>query len=141
MNSIPPIVKASKFVHVANTRRSHLNPHHPSSMPFLNVMNALVATEGGHHTSQWLFLAIASIVITGSPKSLSKQIPWSANTLPLTSKRYKSLLHGVEKGFVWAGDWVMASFSMDVFGGTKKAVAHSWCHRFEMIHISAARLR
>ena len=37
------------------------------------------------------------------------------------------------------GDWVTASFSMDVLGGTKKAVAHFWCQLCEMIQISAAR--
>jgi hypothetical protein len=36
----------------------------------LKVVDALAVAEGGHHTSQWPFLAIASIVIVGSQKSL-----------------------------------------------------------------------
>jgi hypothetical protein len=73
MNSIPPITKAGKFVHGVITPRSQLDPHHPSLIPFLKVVDALTATEGGHPTSQRLFLAIASIVITGSRKSLLEQ--------------------------------------------------------------------
>jgi hypothetical protein len=41
----------------------------------LKVVDALAVAEGGYHTSQWPFLAIASIVITGSRtrKSLLEQ--------------------------------------------------------------------
>jgi hypothetical protein len=46
-------------------------------------MNALAATEGGHQTSQRPFPAIASIVIPGSPKSLSKQRT-SVSQYPIT---------------------------------------------------------
>ena len=41
----------------------------------LKVVDVLEAAEGGHHTSQWPFLAIVSIVIMGSQKSLVKNVP------------------------------------------------------------------
>jgi hypothetical protein len=43
-------------------------PNHGNVM--LKVVDALAAAEGGHHTSQWPFPAITSIVIVGSQKSL-----------------------------------------------------------------------
>jgi hypothetical protein len=39
----------------------------------LKVVDALAAADGGHHTSHRPFLAMASIVIMGSQKSLLEQ--------------------------------------------------------------------
>jgi hypothetical protein len=55
------------------TRHHIRRPLLPLSAHVLKVADAFVAAAGGHQTFQRPFPAITSIVITGSPKSLSKQ--------------------------------------------------------------------
>jgi hypothetical protein len=105
-------------------------------------MNVMAAAEEGHHASQRLFRRLHPLSSWVLQKACQNNVPWSANTIPLTSKRYKSLLHDVETDLYVciAGDRVTASFSMDVLGGTKKVVAHFWCQPCETIHISQIKI-
>jgi len=118
MNSIPPIVKAGEFVHGANTPRSHLNPHSPPSIPFLNVMNVLVVAEVGHHTSQWPFPAITSIVITGSWKSLSQQCALDSN-YPTTDIKTIRIPPPWCRDGIWVLEMGWKALFTDVLGGAE----------------------
>jgi len=105
MNSIPPIIKAGEFVHVTNTCRSHLDPHHPSPVPFWMLwmrwrrQREDIKPPSGRF--RWSHPSSSRVL----QKACQNNVPWSANTLPLRLKRYKSLLHGVEKGFVCLKCW------------------------------------
>jgi hypothetical protein len=73
LNSIPPIVKADKFIHSTNTPRSHLYLHCPSPITLIECYECDGGSRGRTSRFPAAVSVIASIVIMGSPKSLSKQ--------------------------------------------------------------------
>ena len=128
MKSIPPIAKAGKFVHGANTPRSHLDPHHPSPIPSFEGCGCVGSSRGRTSHLPAAIFDYRSIVITwfskkpGRTMYLGQQLPnrWAQNDTNPSSMVLRRDL------YVYSVGW--CCFSGCVEGYTKRLSGWMGCH-------------